>query len=498
MTLHAKVSTPVRDFITRQHDLLVGGRTVASEAGERIDVLDPGTGATITTVARGRAADVDKAVRSAHAAFHDSQWRDMKPVVRSRLLHGLADLIERDMDFLAELETVDNGAPLLLTRHFFLPLVAATIRYYAGWPTQLHGDSLTLSAPGEWHAYTLREPVGVVGQIVAWNVPLVLAMQKVAPALAAGCTVVLKPSELTPLTALRLGELALEAGIPAGVLNIVTGAGDAGAALVDHPLVDKISFTGSTAVGKAIMRSAAEGMKRLSLELGGKSPAIVFADADLDLAIPGAANAVFMNTGQVCVAGSRLFVHRKVYDRVVEGVAAIASQLPIGYGLDEGSVIGPLISAAQRERVLGYIEQGRAAGASVVVGGGATGSGGFFVKPTLFTHTSPDMSIVREEIFGPVVAAIPFDDDTDLASLVAMANDTHYGLAASIWTRDLATAHRMARRVRSGTVGINAHGLLDVALPFGGTKQSGFGREYGAEGVLAYTELKSVAALLNP
>ena len=498
MTIHAKVSTPVRDFITRHHDLLVGGRTVPPVAGERINVLDPGTGATMTTVAQGRAADVDKAVRSAHAAFHDSSWRDMKPVVRSRLLHRLADLIERDMDFLAELETVDNGAPLLLTRHFFLPLVAATIRYYAGWPTQLHGDSLTLSAPGEWHAYTLREPIGVVGQIVAWNVPLVLAMQKVAPALAAGCTVVLKPSELTPLTALRLGELALEAGIPDGVLNIVTGAGDAGAALVAHPLVDKISFTGSTAVGKSIMRSAAEGMKRLSLELGGKSPAIVFADADLELAIPGAANAVFMNTGQVCVAGSRLFVHRKVYDKVVEGVAAIASQLPIGYGLDEGSVIGPLISAAQRERVLGYVEQGRAAGASVVVGGGAAGDGGFFVKPTLFTHTSPDMSIVREEIFGPVVAAIPFDDDTDMASLVAMANDTHYGLAASIWTRDLATAHRMARRVRSGTVGINSHGLLDVALPFGGTKQSGFGREYGAEGVLAYTELKSVAALLHP
>lgn len=349
----------------------------------------------------------------------------------------------------------------------------------------------------KWHAYTLREPVGVVGQIVAWNVPLVLAMQKVAPALAAGCTIVLKPAELTPLTALRLGELALEAGLPAGVLNVVTGEGDAGAALVAHPLVDEISFTGSTAVGKAIMRSAADSMKRLSLELGGKSPAIVFADTDLDLAIPGAANAVFMNTGQVCVAGSRLFVHRKVYDKVVEGVAAIAGQLPIGHGLDEGSVIGPLISAAQRNRVMGYVEQGKAAGASLVAGGVETGEGGFFVKPTLFTDTNPDMSIIREEIFGPVVAAIPFDDDTDLSALVAEANNTQYGLAASIWTRDLATAHRMARRVRSGTVGINAHGLLDVALPFGGMKQSGFGREYGAEGVLAYTELKSVAALLG-
>lgn len=497
MTLHQRVTSPVRDFIQRQHGLLVGGTFTAAEAGERIAVLDPGTGQTITSVAQGRAADVDKAVRAAHAAFQGSAWQGMKPVERSRLLHRLADLIERDIDFLAELETVDNGAPLLLTRHFFLPLVAATIRYYAGWPTRLHGETVEVSAPGEWHAYTLREPVGVVGQIVAWNVPLVLAMQKVAPALAAGCTIVLKPAELTPLTALRLGELALEAGIPAGVLNVVTGEGDAGAALVAHPLVDKISFTGSTAVGKAIMRSAADSMKRLSLELGGKSPAIVFTDADLDLAIPGAANAVFMNTGQVCVAGSRLFVHRKVYDKVVEGVAAIAGQLPIGHGLDEGSVIGPLISAAQRNRVMGYVEQGKAAGASLVAGGVETGEGGFFVKPTLFTDTNPDMSIIREEIFGPVVAAIPFDDDTDLSALVAEANNTQYGLAASIWTRDLATAHRMARRVRSGTVGINAHGLLDVALPFGGMKQSGFGREYGAEGVLAYTELKSVAALLG-
>lgn len=497
MTLHQRITTPVRDFITRQHELLVGGKHIPAEAGERITVLDPGTGANITTVAKGRAVDIDRAVRAAHSAFNDPAWRDMKPVERGRLLHRLADLIERDMDFLAELETVDNGAPLLLTRHFFLPLVASTIRYYAGWPTQLNGETIEVSAPGDWHAYTLREPVGVVGQIVAWNVPLVLAMQKVAPALAAGCTIVLKPAELTPLTALRLGELALEAGIPAGVLNIVTGEGDAGAALVEHPLVSKISFTGSTIVGKSIMRAAADGMKRLSLELGGKSPAIIFADADLELAVPGAANAVFMNTGQVCVAGSRLFVHRKVYDRVIEGVAAIASQLPIGHGLDEGSVIGPLISRAQRDKVLGYVEQGKADGASLVVGGIETGEGGFFVKPTLFTDTRADMSIIREEIFGPVVAAIPFDDDTDLSTLVAQANDTPYGLAASIWTRDLGTAHRMAQRIRSGTVGINSHGLLDVALPFGGAKQSGFGREYGAEGVLAYTELKSVAAFLG-
>lgn len=497
MTLHQRVTTPVRDFILRQHDLLIGGASVPAEAGERIAVVDPGTGQVITSVAKGRASDIDKAVRAAHAAFENPAWRDMKPVERSRLLHRLADLVEQDMEFLAELETIDNGAPLLLTRGFFLPLVVSTIRYYAGWPTRLNGETIAVSAPGEWHAYTLREPVGVVGQIVAWNAPLVLTMQKAAPALAAGCTIVLKPAELTPLTALRLGELALQAGIPEGVFNIVTGEGDAGAALVEHPLVDKISFTGSTPVGKAIMRSAADGMKRLSLELGGKSPSIVFADADLELAIPGAANAVFMNTGQVCVAGSRLFVHRKVYDQVVEGVAAIAAGLPIGHGLDEGSVIGPLISQAQRDRVLGYVEQGKAAGAAVAAGGAAVGDAGFFVKPTLFTDTTPDMSIIREEIFGPVVAAIPFDDDTDLSSLVAQANATPYGLAASIWTRDLATAHRMARRVRSGTVGINSHGLLDVALPFGGAKQSGFGREYGAEGILAYTETKSVAAFLG-
>jgi len=306
---------------------------------------------------------------------------------------------------------------------------------------------------------------------------------------------VLKPADLTPLTALKLGELALEAGVPPGVLNVVPGSGDAGAALVDHPLVDKISFTGSTAVGKSIMRSAAETMKRVSLELGGKSPAIIFPDADLELAIPGAANAIFLNTGQVCVAGSRLFVHRRIYDEVVAGIAGIANSLPVGHGLDDTSLIGPLISQRQRDRVLGYIEQGKAAGAKVVAGGEGLAGDGYYVTPTIFTETRPDMSIIREEIFGPVVAAIPFDDE-DVDTLALQANDTPYGLAASLWTRDLGTAHRMARRIRSGTVGINSHGLLDVALPFGGMKQSGFGREYGAEGVLAYTEVKAIAALL--
>ena len=305
----------------------------------------------------------------------------------------------------------------------------------------------------------------------------------------------LKPADLTPLTALKLGELALEAGVPPGVLNVVPGSGDAGAALVDHPLVDKISFTGSTAVGKSIMRSAAETMKRVSLELGGKSPAIIFPDADLELAIPGAANAIFLNTGQVCVAGSRLFVHRRIYDEVVAGIAGIANSLPVGHGLDDTSLIGPLISQRQRDRVLGYIEQGKAAGAKVVAGGEGLAGDGYYVTPTIFTETRPDMSIIREEIFGPVVAAIPFDDE-DVDTLALQANDTPYGLAASLWTRDLGTAHRMARRIRSGTVGINSHGLLDVALPFGGMKQSGFGREYGAEGVLAYTEVKAIAALL--
>lgn len=501
MSLHQKITSPVRAFLAQEHGLLIDGRFVPAAGGGRFDVSDPGTGAVIASVAHGTAEDVDRAVNAARRALDDPSWRDMKPAARTALLSRFADLVEAHADPLAEIETVNNGAPLFVTRQAFLPFVATTIRYCAGWPARLVGETVPVSRPGEWHAYTVREPVGVVGQIVPWNAPLMLTVQKIAPALAAGCTIVLKPAELTPLSALKLGELALQAGLPPGVLNIVTGYGDAGAALVDHPLVDKISFTGSTRVGQSIMSAAGARMKRVSLELGGKSPAIVFADADLKRAIPGVANAIFMNSGQVCAAASRLLVHRKVYDEVVEGIAAVGRQLAIGHGLDEGTRMGPLISQAQLSRVLGYIEAGRGEGADLVSGGASCAladyAAGHYIQPTVFAGAKPSMRIVQEEIFGPVIAAIAFDDEDEIETLAARANDTEYGLVASIWTRDLAVAHRLARRLRAGSVGINAHSVSDVALPFGGVKQSGVGRECGEEGVLSYTELKSVAVALS-
>ncbi|QCI15506.1 aldehyde dehydrogenase family protein [Pseudomonas putida] len=488
----------VKNFLSRQHRLLIGAEWLPARSGQTRAVFDPGTGRQIATVAEGGAEDIDAAVVAARQAFEHGAWPALKPSERQRLMLKVADIIEAHADELAELETLDNGAPLFYSRNFFVMLAAEQFRYMAGWCTRLNGESIPISAPGEWHAYTLREPVGVVGAVVPWNVPLMMAAQKLAPAMVSGCTVVLKPAENTPLTALRLAELVLEAGVPPGVFNVVTGDGlNAGNRLVEHPDVDKITFTGSTAVGKRIVQGAAATLKRVSLELGGKSPAIVFDDADLDITIPGVANAVFFNSGQVCVAGTRLFIHKKIFDQVVSGVAEQARQLAstIGHGLNLNTRMGPLVSAEQLSRVSGYIDVGRSEGAEVVTGGGRLGDGGYFVEPTVLVNTHSRMTVVREEIFGPVVCAIPFDND-DLEALALEANNTRYGLSGSVWTRDVSKAHRMARRIRAGTIGINAHGVLDMALPLGGYKESGWGREYGIEAVHAYTEIKTVSTRL--
>jgi phenylacetaldehyde dehydrogenase len=368
----------------------------------------------------------------------------------------------------------------------------------AGWATKINGETITVSAPGSWHAYTLREPVGVVGQIIPWNFPLMMAAWKIAPALAAGCTIVLKPAEQTPLTALRLGQLIQEAGFPDGVVNILTGFGEtAGAALAAHPDVDKVAFTGSTEVGKLIVQAAAGNLKKVSLELGGKSPAIVFPDADMDLAISGTSSAIFFNMGQCCTAGSRLYAHKRVFDQLMQGVADRAGQIRVGHGLDPQTQLGPLVSDEQFKRVTGYLDAGRQQGAKVVTGGSRVGDQGYFVQPTVLTETNPEMSVVREEIFGPVVCAIPFDDD-DLDRIARTANDTSYGLAASIWTRDLGIAHKLARRIKAGTVWINTHNFGDPALPFGGYKQSGWGREMGYEAIELYTEVKRSSGVIAP
>ena len=489
MKMPALLSQPLR--------MLIDGEWVSSQSGARMDVINPSNGQVLVQESLGGAYEVDLAVQAARRAFESGPWSRMRPAERTRLLLKLADALEQNGDELALLETLNTGKPLKMARAFDIGMAAECLRYNAGWATKLSGETRNVSLPGDWHAYTLREPVGVVGLIVPWNVPLAMAVSKISPALAAGCTVVLKPAELTPLTALRLGELIQAIGFPPGVVNIVTGLGhEAGQAIVDHPGVDKISFTGSTVVGKSILASAAGNLKRVALELGGKSPVFIFADADLDRAMDAAARGIFGNTGQVCAAGSRLFVHRSVADRVIEGIVQRARALRVAPGLSPDCEIGPVISARQRERVMGYIDSGRAEGAEVVAGGEAVQGEGFFVQPTVRVNTRPDMKVVREEIFGPVLSTQLFDDDS-LEQLAARGNDTDYGLSSSIWTRDLRTAHQMVRRLRAGNVRVNAAAALDFAMPFGGYKQSGWGRENGREGVEAYTELKSVAIDLN-
>ncbi len=496
IALDARLSKAAREFMGRKPRLLIDGKLVAAASGKTFSVYNPATGEVIAKIPEADRQDVDLAVKAARRAFDDGSWARVKPNERSRLLWKLADLIEKNLEEFAELESLDNGKPAAVARVADVPLTVDIFRYMGGWATKLTGSTIPLSMPGEYLSYTLREPVGVVGQIIPWNFPLLMAAWKLAPALAAGCTVVLKAAEQTPLSALRLGELIQEAGFPAGVVNILAGYGEtAGAALASHDLVDKVAFTGSTEVGKIIAKAATGNLKKVTLELGGKSPALVFPDADLDLAIPGTANAIFFNHGQCCCAGSRLYAHKKIFDKVVDGVASIASNIKVGPGLDPATEMGPLVSDEQFARVTGYIDAGRQEGAEIVTGGKQVGNAGYFVAPTVITNTNPNMKVIREEIFGPVVCAQPFDDD-DIDRIAKEANDTIYGLAASVWTRNGGLAHKMAHRVRSGTVWINCHNVFDSALPFGGYKQSGWGREMGIEVFNNYTEVKAITAAL--
>jgi phenylacetaldehyde dehydrogenase len=496
IALDPRLGSPAREFVESRTRLLIDGKLVKALSGKSFPIYNPATGTVIANVPEADRADIDLAVKAARRAFDDGTWARVKPTERSRLLWRLADLLEKHLDEFAELESLDNGKPAAVARVADVPLAVDMFRYMGGWATKITGTTIPINMPGEYLSYTLREPVGVVGQIIPWNFPLLMAAWKLAPALAAGCTVVLKAAEQTPLSALRLGEVFLEAGFPAGVVNILTGFGEtAGAALAEHDLVDKVAFTGSTEVGRLIVKAAAGNLKKVTLELGGKSPAIVFPDADLDLAIPGTANAIFFNHGQCCCAGSRLYAHKNVFDKVVEGVAAIASAIKVGPGLDPATEMGPLVSDEQFSRVSSYIAAGRDEGANVVTGGKQVGNQGYFVAPTVLTNTTADMKVVREEIFGPVVCAQPFDD-ADIERIAKQANDTIYGLAASVWTRNGALAHRMAHRIRSGTVWINCHNVFDAALPFGGYKQSGWGREMGQEVLNNYTETKAITAAL--
>ena len=493
------VSSAVTKFLEAPKKLLINGKWISAASGKTFEVKNPATGRTIAHAAEGDKADIDAAVKAARQAFDSGPWAAMTPSQRSKVIWRIGDLISKYADELAELESIDNGKPMAVARAADVPLAADIFQYMAGWCTKIEGKTIPLSVlytPGvQYHSYTRPEPIGVVGQIIPWNFPLLMAAWKLAPALATGCTVVLKVAEETPLSALRLGEIMQEAGLPSGVVNIVTGFGEtAGAALAGHPGVDKVAFTGSTEVGKLIVQAAAKDLKHVSLELGGKSPNIVLKDADLDVAIAGAANAIFFNHGQCCSAGSRLYVQKSIFDQVVEGVAAKARAIKLGPGLDPATEMGPVVSETQLNRVCGYLDAGQKEGARALAGGKAREGAGYFVEPTVFVDTKPNMKIIQEEIFGPVVAATPFTDLND--DLIRQANDSIYGLAAGIWTRDLSKAHTLAAKLNAGSVWINCYNIFDAALPFGGYKQSGWGREMG-EAVLAnYLNTKAVTISL--
>ncbi len=487
-TAEAKFSAPK----IRQTNMLINGKWVESRSGKRFQTINPVNETVIAEVAEGDPADVDAAVKAARAAFETGPWSKMDARDRGRLMNKLADLIEANLDELAALESLDNGKPISDARAADLPLSIDCIRYYAGWADKLTGDTIPIR--GNYFCYTRREPVGVVGQIIPWNFPLLMAAWKWGPALAAGCTIIMKPAEQTPLTCLRLAELAQEAGIPDGVINVIPGFGATGAAMVKHPGIDKIAFTGHYETAQKIMVDAASTLKRLTFELGGKSPNVVFADADLDAAVAGAEFGLFFNQNQYYCAGSRLFVEQSVHDKFVDKMLTSAKARRLGDPFDPNTTQGPQVDSDQFNKIMSYIDKGKSEGAKCLTGGNRFGNKGYFIEPTIFTGVTDEMAIAKDEIFGPVMSILPFQG---MDEIITRANSTHYGLAAAVWTKDVQKAHRFAASVRAGTVWVNCYDVFDAAAPFGGFKMSGIGRELGAAALANYTESKTVTVNLG-